>query len=244
MQRLIVTSATYRQSSQVTPELLEKDPENRLLARGPRFRLPAEMVRDNALAVERAAGRNASAARACFRISRKGLWEEMAYRRRVLRAELYARATARTSTAAACTRSGSARAPPPALITFDAPDREKCTARRGGDQYAAAGAGAAERSDLRGGGARAGAARDRSKAARDPGAPHRAMLSGWPRRASPTREEMRRAREARSARTRRITAAIPRAARKLLGVGEIASRRSQARSRANWPPGPRWPARS
>ena len=51
MQRLIVTSASYRQSSTVTPELLEKDPENRLLARGPRFRLPAEMVRDNALAV-------------------------------------------------------------------------------------------------------------------------------------------------------------------------------------------------
>ena len=50
MQRLIVTSAAYRQSSRVTPELLEKDPENRLLARGPRFRLPAEMVRDNALA--------------------------------------------------------------------------------------------------------------------------------------------------------------------------------------------------
>ena len=50
MQRLIVTSAAYRQSSHVTPELVEKDPENRLLARGPRFRLPAEMVRDNALA--------------------------------------------------------------------------------------------------------------------------------------------------------------------------------------------------
>ena len=46
MQRLIVTSATYRQSSKVTPALLEKDPENRLLARGPRFRLPAEMIRD------------------------------------------------------------------------------------------------------------------------------------------------------------------------------------------------------
>ena len=42
-------SAAYRQASKVTPELLEKDPENRLLARGPRFRLPAEMVRDNAL---------------------------------------------------------------------------------------------------------------------------------------------------------------------------------------------------
>jgi hypothetical protein len=51
MQRLIVTSATYRQSSRVAPDLLEKDPENRLLARGPRFRMSAEMVRDNALSV-------------------------------------------------------------------------------------------------------------------------------------------------------------------------------------------------
>src|SRR5205085_8015994 len=51
MQRLLVTSATYRQASRATPELLHKDPENRLLARGPRFRLPAEAVRDNALAV-------------------------------------------------------------------------------------------------------------------------------------------------------------------------------------------------
>ena len=49
MQKLIVTSATYRQSSKVTPELLQRDPENRLLARGPRHRLPAEMVRDQAL---------------------------------------------------------------------------------------------------------------------------------------------------------------------------------------------------
>jgi len=48
--RLIVTSATYRQSSNVTPQLLEKDPYNRLLARGPRFRLPAELIRDQALA--------------------------------------------------------------------------------------------------------------------------------------------------------------------------------------------------
>lgn len=46
----IVTSATYRQSSKVTPLLLQKDPDNRLLARGPRVRLSAEMVRDQALA--------------------------------------------------------------------------------------------------------------------------------------------------------------------------------------------------
>jgi hypothetical protein len=48
--RLLVTSATYRQSGQLTPELLERDPRNRLLARGPRFRLDAEMLRDTALA--------------------------------------------------------------------------------------------------------------------------------------------------------------------------------------------------
>jgi hypothetical protein len=50
MHRLIVTSAAYRQSSRVTPELYERDPYNRLLARGPRFRVDAEIVRDIALA--------------------------------------------------------------------------------------------------------------------------------------------------------------------------------------------------
>jgi hypothetical protein len=50
LHRLVVTSAAYRQSSRVTPELLAKDPANRLLARGPRFRVDAEIVRDVALA--------------------------------------------------------------------------------------------------------------------------------------------------------------------------------------------------
>lgn len=49
--RLIVTSATYRQSSKVSPKLLARDPQNRLYSRGPRLRLPAETIRDNALAV-------------------------------------------------------------------------------------------------------------------------------------------------------------------------------------------------
>jgi hypothetical protein len=49
MHRLIVTSAAYRQSSRVTPELLARDPENRLLGRGPRTRLEAEVIRDSAL---------------------------------------------------------------------------------------------------------------------------------------------------------------------------------------------------
>jgi hypothetical protein len=48
--KLLVTSSAYRQSAKVTPELYDRDPENRLLARGPRVRLSAEMVRDQALA--------------------------------------------------------------------------------------------------------------------------------------------------------------------------------------------------
>ena len=51
MHRLIVTSAAYRQNSSVTPRLLELDPYNRLISRGPRFRLDAEFTRDNALAI-------------------------------------------------------------------------------------------------------------------------------------------------------------------------------------------------
>lgn len=50
MHKLIVTSATYRQSSRVTPELYQRDPENRLLARASRFRMPAMILRDWALA--------------------------------------------------------------------------------------------------------------------------------------------------------------------------------------------------
>src|SRR5262249_39641814 len=50
LHRLVVTSATYRQASKVTPALLEREPQNRLRARGPRFRADAEVVRDVALA--------------------------------------------------------------------------------------------------------------------------------------------------------------------------------------------------
>src|SRR5262249_55109985 len=47
--KVLVTSAAYRQSARTTPALVERDPDNRLLARGPRFRLSAEVVRDQAL---------------------------------------------------------------------------------------------------------------------------------------------------------------------------------------------------
>ncbi|MEX0611916.1 MAG: DUF1553 domain-containing protein [Pirellulales bacterium] len=78
MMRAIVTSRTYCQSSRVTPDLLRQDPQNRLLARGPRVRLPAEMIRDNALAIsgllqEQVGGPST------FTYHPAGLWEEMAW---------------------------------------------------------------------------------------------------------------------------------------------------------------------
>ena len=72
MHRLIVTSAAYRQSSQARPELRERDPENTLISRQTRLRLPAELVRDAALdgsgllnTENRRAERPAAAARRC-----------------------------------------------------------------------------------------------------------------------------------------------------------------------------------
>ena len=75
--RMIVTSATYRQSAVVTPQLLERDPANRLLARGPRYRLDAEQLRDQALAasgllVARLGGRPVRP------YQPEGIWEEVA----------------------------------------------------------------------------------------------------------------------------------------------------------------------
>ncbi len=78
MLRLMTTSATYRQSSAGSETLLRVDPANRLLARGPRFRLPAEMIRDNALLVsgllhEQLGGPSAKPYQPA------GLWKEMSY---------------------------------------------------------------------------------------------------------------------------------------------------------------------
>jgi hypothetical protein len=76
--RLIVTSATYRQSSRLSPEHRERDPENRLLARGPRYRLPSTIIRDQALAVsgllvERLGGPPVRP------YQPPGIWEEMTF---------------------------------------------------------------------------------------------------------------------------------------------------------------------
>jgi hypothetical protein len=128
MQRMIVTSASYRQSSRVSPELLEKDPENRLLARGPRFRLPAEMVRDNALSIsglltDRIGGPSV------FPYQPSGLWEETAYGD-VYSAQAYSPSSGKDLYRRSMYSFWKRTSPPPSLNTFDAPDREKCTARR------------------------------------------------------------------------------------------------------------------
>ncbi|MDQ2843996.1 MAG: DUF1553 domain-containing protein [Acidobacteriota bacterium] len=128
MQRLIVTSATYRQASKVTPEMLERDPENRLLARGPRFRLPAEMVRDNALALsglinEKIGGPSVSP------YQPKGLWEEMAFGGD-FSAQTYVQGHGPDLYRRSMYTFWKRSVPYPSLNTFDAPDREKCTARR------------------------------------------------------------------------------------------------------------------
>jgi hypothetical protein len=121
LQRRIVTSATYRQSSRAGKALLERDPENRLLARGPRFRLPAGMIRDQALAVsgllvERLGGPSVKP------YQPQGLWEELSgdkyvqdHGDKLYRRSLY---TFWKRTAA-----------PPAMVTFDAAGRETCVVR-------------------------------------------------------------------------------------------------------------------
>ncbi len=120
--RTIVTSATYRQSSKVTPELLRRDPENRLLARGPRFRLSAEMVRDQALAasgllVEKLGGPSVKTYQPA------SLWKELADTeyKPDQGASLYRRSlyTFWKRTVA-----------PPNMITFDAAGRETCIVRQ------------------------------------------------------------------------------------------------------------------
>ena len=128
MQRLIVTSATYRQSSKVTPLILEKDPENRLLARGPRGRMPAEMIRDNALAASGLLNA-AIGGPSVFPYQPKGIWEELAF------GDGFSAQSYQQSHGLDLYRRGmytfwKRTAPAASLATFDAPDREKCTARR------------------------------------------------------------------------------------------------------------------
>ncbi len=128
IQKKIVMSATYRQRSGTTPELQARDPENLLLARGPRYRLLAESVRDNALAAAglldlRIGGPSV------FPYQPEGIWEEMAYGD-MFTAQVYRRGSGGDLYRRSLYTFWKRTIPPPSLAVFDAPDREKCIARR------------------------------------------------------------------------------------------------------------------
>jgi hypothetical protein len=121
----IVLSATYRQSSHVSRALLERDPKNHMLARGPRFRLPAETLRDNALAISGLLSETIGGP-SVKPYQPDGLWQDVSVERRAVYqrdkgADLYRRGMY-TYWKRTC--------PPPGMTTFDAPDRETCTIRR------------------------------------------------------------------------------------------------------------------
>ncbi len=123
LHRLLVTSATYRQTSVVSPLLAQRDPENLLLARGPRHRLSAEVVRDRALAVSgllvgKMGGRSVKPYQPA------GVWEESGTGKTYT--QDHGDALYRRSLYTFWRRT----APPPSMLTFDAPSREVCTAKR------------------------------------------------------------------------------------------------------------------
>ncbi|MFN0123039.1 MAG: DUF1553 domain-containing protein, partial [Blastocatellia bacterium] len=123
LHRLIVTSAAYRQASEAAPALVEKDPYNRLLARGPRFRVEAEMIRDlmltaSGLLTTKIGGPSVMPPQP------DGIWKNP-----------YSSEKWATSTGENRYRRGvytfiRRTSPYPAMMTFDATSRESCTVRR------------------------------------------------------------------------------------------------------------------
>ncbi|PSL23816.1 DUF1553 domain-containing protein [Dyadobacter jiangsuensis] len=126
LHKLIMLSATYRQTSKATPQLLEKDPDNTLLARGARFRFTAEMIRDNSLAISGLLV-NRIGGKSVYPYQPAGLWDELSdkvwrYKYQQEPGEgLYRRSLytiwKRTS-------------PPPSMLIFDAPERGECVVKR------------------------------------------------------------------------------------------------------------------
>ncbi len=123
--KLIVTSATYQQSSVAREDLMEKDPDNVWLARGPSYRLPAEMIRDNALfssglITEKIGGPSVKP------YQPDGLWEELATRN----ATTYARDSGENLYRRGLYTIWKRSSPPPSMISFDASEKYLCIVKR------------------------------------------------------------------------------------------------------------------
>ena len=131
LQRMIVTSATYRQSSRATAAVRNADPDNRLLSRGPRMRLPAEMIRDQAIYVsgllhEQIGGPSVKP------YQPEKMWMEISGVREGVYADGYVPSAGGDLYRRSIYTHWRRTIPPPTMDVFDAPSREVCTARREG----------------------------------------------------------------------------------------------------------------
>jgi hypothetical protein len=125
LQKLIVMSSTYRQSSDVDERELEVDPANELFAHGPSFRLSAEQIRDNALAASGLLNRTIGG-EPVKPYQPAGLWEELATRN----ATSYVQDTGDKLYRRTMYTIWKRTTPPPSMVSFDAADRNVCTVRR------------------------------------------------------------------------------------------------------------------
>ena len=121
---LMVTSATYRQMSKVTPEKLERDPQNRLLSRGPRFRMDAEMIRDYALAVSESLSPKMGGP-GTKPYQPTNIWEIVG-----LQGSRYTQDKGEDLYRRTIYNFWKRQSPPPNMEVFNAPTREVCTVRR------------------------------------------------------------------------------------------------------------------
>jgi hypothetical protein len=126
----LVTSATYCQSSNATPDALARDPQNRLLARGPRFRLPAEFIRDSALKisglyVDRLGGPSVNP------YTPGNLWREIShYGSTPATSQTFEQDHGEKLYRRSLYTYWKRTVPPPNMVAFDAPNREICTVYR------------------------------------------------------------------------------------------------------------------
>jgi Protein of unknown function (DUF1553)/Protein of unknown function (DUF1549)/Planctomycete cytochrome C len=128
LHRLIVTSATYRQSSRTTPEKYAVDPDNRLFSRGARFRLDAEEIRDSALAISGLLVPTLGGP-SVRPYQPPGLWKEVAYGGNFT-AQVFAADTGDALHRRSMYTFWKRTSPPPSMMVFDAPNRETCAVRR------------------------------------------------------------------------------------------------------------------